>query len=409
MTSPRLVLTGAASAQAAVSLVGFGLPAIGPDLRTEYGLSLAALGAVLTANLLGSGLFLIPAGIVVDRYGSRVPVVGGTLLGALGLVAAAFAPSTGVLLVSLFLSGVGSSIVPVAGFGALFRAFGPARRGWALGVRQMAVPLGGSVAAVLLPALEALGGVRLALLVCAAAVMALGLAFAALADESPPAGERPRVAVHRLFRAPGMQRLLVVAAFYIVVLQSVLAYTVPSVRDAGYSALVAGATFLVLNVTAGVARVVWGRVADAGGGARRVRTLVEAGLTGVLGALLFAGALHLGTAAVILAMVVFAFGALGWNALVYVSAGEKAPPEVAAQAVAIAATLIFVVSAACTPPMGALAAGVGWDAFWLILAGLAAVGAIVALGLETSSRRAGPERSVLYLGSGEPPPGGDDN
>jgi MFS family permease len=404
VASPRVVLTGAASAQAAVSLVAFGLPSIGPDLRVEYGLSLAALGAVLTANLLGSGVFLVPAGIVVDRYGSRRPLVAGTLLGSLGLVGSAFAPSTGVLLVTLFLSGIGSAIVPVAGFGALFRAYGPARRGFALGVRQMAVPLGGTIAAVVLPGLEALGGVRLALLSCAGAMLVLGLAFALVADESPPAGERPRVAVHRLVRAPGMLRLLLVAAFYIVVLQSVLAYTVPSVRDSGYSSLVAGATFFVLNVTAGVARIAWGRVADRHDGGRRARTLVEAGAVGALGAVLFTVALHVGTAAVIAAMVVLAFGALGWNALVYVSAGEKAPPEVAAQAVAIAAALIFVVSAVCTPPMGALAAGVGWTAFWLVLSGLAAAGAFLALGLR-GQRRAVADQGMLYLGTGEPPQG----
>jgi MFS family permease len=381
MHSARAVLTGAVAAQAAVSLVGFGLPAIGPDIQAEYDLSLAALGAALTANLLGSGVFLIPAGIVVDRYGSRVPLVAGTVLGSAGLAAAAFAPSFPILLVALFVSGVGSAIVPTAGFGALFRAYGPERRAWALGIRQMAVPLGGTIAAVILPLLVSADGVRLALLFCAGAVLLLGAIFAHVAEGSPPAHERPRIEVHRLVRAPGMIRLLVVAAFYIVVLQAVLVFTVPAVRDAGFSAFVAGATFFVLNVTAGVARVVLGRIADGGGGARRSRTIVEAGAVAAGGAAIFALALHAGTALVVCAMIVFAFGALGWNGLVYVSAGEKAPPALAAQAVAIAATLIFVLSSVCTPPMGALAERVGWNAFWLVCAGLSAAGAVVAFTL----------------------------
>ena len=106
-----------------------------------------------------------------------------------------------------------------------------------------------------------------------------------------------------------------------------------------------------------------------------MRTLVEAGLVAAAGASLFTLALHGGAAAVIPAMILFAFGALGWNALVYVSAGEKAPPELAAQAVGVAATLIFVVSASSTPPMGALAEDVGWDAFWLVCAALCGIGA----------------------------------
>jgi hypothetical protein len=37
----------AAAAQASVSIVAFGLPAVGPDLREAYGLSLTMLGAAL--------------------------------------------------------------------------------------------------------------------------------------------------------------------------------------------------------------------------------------------------------------------------------------------------------------------------------------------------------------------------
>ncbi len=381
MPAPRTVLAGAVSAQASVSLVQFGLPAIGPELQQEFDLSLAALGAVLMASLLGSGLALLPAGVIVDRYGSRIPLAAGTLIGGGGLIAAAFAPSAGTLLVALFFAGIGSGIVPIAGFGALMRAYGAARRGFALGVRQMAVPLGGMAASILLPLLDHAGGVRLALLVSAAGVLVFGFAFALVAEGSPPVELRPRIEIHRLVRAPGMLRLLLVATFYIVVLQAVLAFTVPSVRDAGFSALIAGATFFALNVTAGVARIVWGRVADRGAGSRRVRTLVEAGLVAAVGGLVFTLALHAGPALLILAMILFAFGALGWNALVYVSAGEKAPPELAAQAVGVAATLIFVVSALSTPPLGALAEAIGWDAFWLVCAALCGIGAAIAVTL----------------------------
>jgi sugar phosphate permease len=176
-----------------------------------------------------------------------------------------------------------------------------------------------------------------------------------------------------------MGRLLLVSACYVVVLQSVLAYSVPSARDAGLSAFAAGAIFFAFQITAGVARIVWGRVADLSGGTRRGRTLAETGWLAAAGALVFGAALHAGPAVAIPAAIAFGFGALGWNALIYVSAAETAPIELAAQAVAVAGTLIFLLGAASAPPMGALASHAGWDVFWGVCAAFALCGSVVAI------------------------------
>jgi MFS family permease len=374
--SPRVVLITASAAQVSVSFVNFGLPAIGPQLAQEFDLGLAALGAVLTAGFLGSAVSLVGVGIAVDLLGSRAAMAVGTLLAAPALAAAALADTAVGLGASLCLFGIGSSVVTIAGVGALFRAYRVEQRAWALGVRQMAVPLGGTLGAVLVPALEAVGGVATVLFAAAVAVALSGAAFASASDSVR--GGRQAGGFRAILRAPGMQRLLVVAAFYIVVLQAVLVYAVPAARAAHLSALAAGATFFAIQVAAGVARVVWGRIADRDGGGRRAKTLAEAGLVAAVGALLFAAALHGGAAIALPAAVVFGFGALGWNALVYVSAGERAPPELAGRSVAVAATVIFGLSALATPPLGALAHHAGWDAFWLATAALALAGATVA-------------------------------
>jgi MFS family permease len=376
------VLASASAAQAAVSFVNFGLPSIGPDLRHHFGLTLPELGAVLTAALFGSGLALIAAGIAVDRLGARRATFAGTIIATAGLAGAAAAPSTGVLFMTLAISGIGSSVVPVAGAGALFRVYPAAQRGWALGVRQMAVPLGGTIAAGAMPGLVRLGGVELAFAVAAGAVAVTGTVFALIPEEDG-AATQPRVerAFRSILGAPGMVRLLVVAGLYIVVLQAILSYTVPAARAAGLSAFWAGFTYFAVNVTAMVARLVWGRIADRQGGSRRVRTLVETGVVGAVGGLVFTIALHAGAALVIPAAILFGFGALGWNALVYVTAGERTPPELAGRSVATAATVVFLVSAACTPLLGTLADHAGWDAFWVVTAGLSAIGAFAAVGL----------------------------
>jgi MFS family permease len=381
------VLTAAATAQAAVSFVSFGLPSIGPQLRSEYGLGLTGLGAVLAASLFGAGFALLAAGVAVDRFGARISTLAGTVPATAGLAVAAASTSVTVLIPALVVFGVGSSVVPIAGAGALFRAYPATSRAWALGVRQMAVPLGGTVAAIAMPLLAHAGGVRAALGTGAALVAVTGTAFALVTEDTRAGGPRPAGAFRSILRAPGMQRLLVVAALYIVVLQAVLSYTVPAVREAGLSLFVASATYFALNVTAMAARLVWGKIADRQQGERRTRTLVEVGVVASAGALLFTFALHGGPVAVVISAIVFGFGALGWNALVYVSAGERADPDLAARSVALAATVVFLLGAACTPLMGTIADRVGWDAFWATTAAIALLGAAVAASLPKALAR----------------------
>ena len=180
------------------------------------------------------------------------------------------------------------------------------------------------------------------------------------------------------FTASGMVRLLIVASLYILVLEALLTFSVPAVRAAGFSRLSASATFVAVNVTAMGARLVWGWVADRYGGTRRSRTLTEIGLVAAVGGLAFALSLYWTTWAVVAAAVLFSFGAMGWNAIVYVSAGERTAPELAGRSVALALTVVFLVSAVSTPVLGALADSVGWTAFWLVTGAVALAGAGVA-------------------------------
>jgi MFS family permease len=379
-----VVLTAASAAQASVSVVNFGLPSIGPTLGSEYDLSLFELGAVLSAGLLGAGIALVPAGIAVDRFGARRALIAGTAVSVVGLSVASATLPKGALYLALFVFGLGSAAVTVGGAGALFRAYPPARRGWAMGVRQTAVPLGGTIGAVGFPLLEAAGGVRLPLLVAGAAVGVTGLAFAAVAGRHAVKAGRVSRPFRTIWSAPGMVRLLAVAACYIVVLQALLAFVVPAVRAAGYAALVASIAYVAVNVAAMAARIAWGKVADRDTGARRSRTLVEIGLVASGGALLFAGALHLGPVATVAGAVLFGVGALGWNAVVYVSAGERAQPALVSRSVAVAATVVFVLSGVATPALGALVDAAGWNALWIVASCIAALGVLLAAGLSDS-------------------------
>jgi MFS family permease len=380
--SARRVLTSAAVAQTVISFLQFSLFTIGPELRAHYDVGLAGLGLILSATLFGIGIAYLPTGIALDGYGPRVVMLAGTPVAVAGLVAAAFAPSSPTLFAALFLAGVGSSVVPIVGMRALVLAYAVERRAWALGIRQTAVPIGGMLAAVVAPVLVSVGGVRLALLVAAGAVSVAGGALATAVRGEAPTAHRAAAAPFWRFRELGtMGRLLFVAACYTVVLQAVLAYSVPSARAAGIDRLGAAAMFFTVNVAAAVSRVVWGGIADRRGGSLRDRTLVVIGWMAAVGAVAFALALHGGAAAVIVAGALFAFGALGWNGVLYASAAEHGARELAGRSLALAAALVAILAAVATPPLGALAELAGWDAFWLVTAVLAAAGATIAAGL----------------------------
>lgn len=387
--TPRLVLIGASAAQMAVAFINFGLPSVGPALRTEYGLSLPAYGAAVTATLIGAGVSLAGWGVIVDRFGSRRSVLVGTVIAVVSVVAAAATRSPAVVIAALFCSGLGTSVVPIAGAGALFKVYGAERRAWALGVRQMAVPAGGTAAAIALPAMEHAVDVHAVLYLTAALIGVTGVAFSAVANAGDAPGSRMvGFAIGRILRVRRMWVLYAIAACYIVPLQSSLSYLVPSVRDAGLTALGASATYVLLNVSASVCRIVWGRVADGSGGRRRSRTLMEVGITTGVGSLVMIGALHEGHLwTIVPAALLFGFGAFGWNHLIYVSAGEAVPAELAGQAVSVAATVVFALAGALTPVVGILADSSGWDPVWLLFCGLGLLGALVSSRLPELTRR----------------------
>jgi MFS family permease len=374
------VLAGAWSAQASVALVSFALPAIGVYLRHAYGLSLAGLGAALGAQAAGGAFSNLAAGLAVDRLGSRIPTLVGGGIAVTGLVIAGALASRGALVAGLFLFGIGSACILVAGAGAVFHAFSALERGRALGLRQTSVPIGALLGASLVPLVVSHAGPRPFFFFGAALITATASVFAALPETKVVWGRSSRgLGFLAILRTAGIGRVLAVTCAFAAVMQALVVYCVPAARAAGLSPVAAGATLVVTSATAAVARLIWGRVADSSGGSRRRLALAWAGWVGAAGAALYGLALHVGPAAALAAIVVFAFGGMGWNAVALLVAGELAPPALVARTVAVQGTVIWCVGAGAAPLFGLLAERAGWNALWFTTAAIAAVGALVAM------------------------------
>src|SRR5262249_2064288 len=81
-----------------------------PLWASEFGLSLAQVGVIRTTYTGGMALFQIPAGFLAERWGERRLLVAGTVVTALGFVAAGWAGGFLSLLGILLVAGLGSGV-----------------------------------------------------------------------------------------------------------------------------------------------------------------------------------------------------------------------------------------------------------------------------------------------------------
>ena len=382
--SPYRLLVLALACQASISIVQWGLGVIAPDLQSRYGLSAAGLGALVNATALGNAVALIVAGVIVDRSGPRKPLLyAGSASGVLLIGGSQLTNPVG-LGIALFASGVAGAVVAVAATVSVFYGFPPERRGFALGMRQMSVALGGLLAALLLPLAVHLSGVPLALGLSGALTAVTAVVFALYTPHGPlvpPTAARRVIAPFEVLRAPGMPRLLVVALCYIVGLTTVLTFGVPALRDGGASRGDGSLLFAFVSLSAMAARIGWGRLADFGGGRRRVATLRDVGIFASGAALLTWLVWPQGTAARVVALVVLSLGALGFNGVLYVIAGEIAGAARAGQAVALMSTALFGGGALAAVPLGALADAQGYRSLWLAASVASGLGVLATLRL----------------------------
>ena len=152
----RRIVAFTASAHGLVHTYELSIPILLTVWIAEFSTTAATLGAVVTVGYGLFGVGALPAGVVVDRFGSK-PVILACLLGMAGsflLVGAA--PTLPVLALALGVWGVTASVYHPAGLALLSTAVD--RRGTALGYHgiggNLGIALGPLAAVVLLVAFD---------------------------------------------------------------------------------------------------------------------------------------------------------------------------------------------------------------------------------------------------------------
>src|ERR1051325_6103602 len=149
-----LVLAAGTAAQTSFSAVIIALPVLAPDLRDAHSLSLLQVGVVLDSLWIGTLLTLLPWGVLADRFGERLVLAAGLTACGGALVGAGYAGGFLALILLIGLAGAAGASVNAASGRAVMQWFPAAERGFALGVRQTAIPLGGLISDLALPALS---------------------------------------------------------------------------------------------------------------------------------------------------------------------------------------------------------------------------------------------------------------
>ena len=116
-----------------------------PLLSEKFGVGAGAIGLTLTTFGLARLILNVPMGIAADRYGRRLLLVSGPIIGAVGMIGSGFAGSLPELLAWRFIAGAGSAIYATGAQVFLADVSTPDTRARYLGTNQGALLLGSSV------------------------------------------------------------------------------------------------------------------------------------------------------------------------------------------------------------------------------------------------------------------------
>ena len=379
-----LTLVSGAHALGAISVLA--VAPLAPLLLEDLHLTRAQVGLFLPAIYLGGVVMSLPAGWLTDRFGGRITLAAGQCLTGAFVALAAMAPGLPLMLGLLFLGGLGWAVVNPATGKAILDRFPARERGFAMGIKQTGLTVGGIAASLSLPAIALSHGWRAALTAAALASLLAAAAGLALMPRDRPrataaSGEPPRFA--ELGRFLGNRSLLVLLGSGLALgmtQAAVLAYLALFAREwLGLTVVAAGGLLALVQAGGTASRLGWGIVSDRLFGGRRRPCVIINSLIGGTTSLIFASAVPLPGALLGVIAVIAGAGAFGWVGLYLALAAEVGGARYAGLLTGVAVACAWSGVLVGPPLFGILLQATGsYQLPWLGL-GLLAFGAAAAL------------------------------
>jgi MFS transporter, ACS family, hexuronate transporter len=368
--------------QAATNILGSAFGPLAPFLQDDLQISRASVGLISTAVFLTAAPSALFGGRASDRVGERRVLIISGVLGSFAALAVTASIGFWTLVLSCLALGLGNGIQNPAGSAAIMRWFPQHQRGFAMGIRQTGVPIGGMLAAGVAPILALHYGWRSAYL--AGGILSLiGALLIVVAYFDPP--RKPiagAVAMRSLKDLARDKRLLLLAVIFncqVFTQMAATTYFVLFLHETfAASVVTAGVLFVVVNVAAMVARIGWGLVSDRRfQGKRRPVLMMIIALTvcSTLGAALLPSGTPLWLVGVL--SIFFGISAFAWTGILGTLVIEIAGPESAGSAISLVQVLATPATLLAPPLFGLLADVSGsYQASWLVLTLIGTVGLI---------------------------------
>lgn len=365
----HLVLLLSMFAAVGSSVVHMGVPFLIPSLQ-DSGLSLSVAGLIAAMPAAGVVVTLIAWGWFVDRYGERAALFAGLSSTALttGLAALAASKSPALLGGALFLAGCAAASVNSASGRVVSGWYPPHQRGTAMGIRQMAQPLGAALSAVTLHPLAqnyGIGG-ALAMPTILCAVLAV-LVLVGVKNPPRPDTSNPAVTASPYRGSRYLVRIHIASALLSWPQSMMGAYILVWLLSVGYADATAGTIVMVAQLLGAGSRAVMGVISD------RVRSRIKpyrwvAAVTFALAVAMiivgWAGWRAFGTV-IICALAV---AVVSPNGLAFTAVAEYAGPFWSGRAMGTQNTFQNIIYAATPPLSGAIVGAVGFPALFAVTA-----------------------------------------
>lgn len=145
------ILVVAFIASVAAPLTQFKVSPIMPVLMDAFGLNMASAGMLMSVFAITGFILAFPAGLILQRLGLKVTGLIAMASLIIGSIVGAFSTSSGLMMTSRLIEGVGMGLIAVVGPAAIAMWFPAEARGTPMGIWATWVPVGSVLMYILAP------------------------------------------------------------------------------------------------------------------------------------------------------------------------------------------------------------------------------------------------------------------